>query len=179
MLKSENTKDLGMTTQRKTKKPLTRSGQPIDMKLVRESAEKRALGLLGIGRFLVEFSQLEFTIRAALAGRLQLADGLFDIVTSPYDFSALCNVWCKLNILQYPERKKEFEKLFSGLQKLNRQRVVVAHGMWTDEMDGLAARHVSRQTLEAEFHSFKNAELDGFADEAQRLMKAVIGFNGS
>jgi hypothetical protein len=149
---------------------------PIDMDLVRASAEERAIGFLGIGRFLFEFSQLEFTIRVELANLLELNDDAFDIVTSPYDFTALCNVTCKMRCLKSPKRKDEFEKLFNACRELNNTRVIVAHGMWVDDMDGLSARHVSRQTLEAKFHSFKNDELERFAAEAQRLLKAVLGF---
>jgi hypothetical protein len=127
---------------------------------------------------LFEFSQLEFTIRFLLAARLQLKEESFNIVTSPYDFAALCNVTCKLSCLKYPEKKKEFEKLFNACLSLNRTRVIVAHGLWTDDMDGLSSLHVSRQTLEPTTHSFKNEELESYADEAQRLMQAVIGFQG-
>jgi hypothetical protein len=149
---------------------------PIDMDLVRASSEERAIGFLGIGRFLFEFSQLEFTIRVALANLLALNDNSFEIVTSPYNFAALCNVTCKMSCLKSPQRKDEFEKIYNACQTLNNTRVIVAHGMWVDDMDGLFARHVSRKSLEAKFHSFKNGELERFAEEAQRLLKAVMGF---
>ncbi len=61
-------------------------------------AERRDMLSLftAIGRFMFEFSQLESIIRHALGGALGLretgADAQFDIVTSSYDFGALCRV---------------------------------------------------------------------------------------
>jgi hypothetical protein len=45
-----------------------------------------------IGEFIFWFSQLEFTIKARLAGALKLEDALFDFVIGPYDFAMLCKV---------------------------------------------------------------------------------------
>jgi hypothetical protein len=47
---------------------------------------------LAIGRFVVAFSQLEFSLRFPLGSALQLTDEQFDAVTATYDFSALCRV---------------------------------------------------------------------------------------
>jgi hypothetical protein len=84
---------------------LTRSGQPIDMDAVRESAEKRGIQLLRIGRFIFEFSQLEFSIRAVLVSRLGLKEEHFNIVTGAYDFTKLCNVAREASIVKYPEER--------------------------------------------------------------------------
>jgi hypothetical protein len=40
-----------------------------------------------IGHFIYWFSQLEFTIKARLAGALDLPEDLFDIIIGPYDFA--------------------------------------------------------------------------------------------
>ena len=127
-----------------------------------------------LGRFLFEFSQLEFTIRFVLANRLGLSEAHFDIVTSPYDFNTLCNVTCKVSCIKYPEEKKELAKLFNACRELNNTRVIVAHGMWTDDADGLSARHVARGSLEPKFHSFKKDEWLRLSEEAQKLMKGVL-----
>lgn len=98
---------------------LTMSGQHIDMDVVRESAEKRGIQLLGIGCFIFEFSQLEFSIRTVLVSRLGLKEEYFNIVTGPYDFAKLCNVTREASIVRYPERKEELDKLFNACLKLN------------------------------------------------------------
>jgi hypothetical protein len=163
----------------KRKLPRTRSGKRINMKLVRESAEKRAIQFLGIGRFIFEFSQLEFSIRAVLVSRLGLSEEYFNIVTGPYDFAKLCTVTREASIVKYPAKKVEIEKLFSACLKLNESRVLVAHGMWLDDLDGLSLRIVSRGTFKTHTHSFKNDELERLSDKAQELMQRVIGFQGA
>jgi hypothetical protein len=157
---------------------LTRSGQPIDMDAVRESAKTRGNQLLGIGRFIFEFSQLEFSIRAVLVSRLGLKEEYFNIVSGPYDFAKLCNVTREASIVKYPERKEELDKLFNACLKLNETRVLVVHGMWLDDMDGLSLRIVSRGNFKTQIHSFKKDELTRYADKAQELMQRAIGFQG-
>lgn len=157
---------------------LTRSGQPIDVDAVRESAEKRGIQLLGIGRFIFEFSQLEFSIRTVLVTRLGLKEEYFNIVTAPYDFAKLCNVTREASIVKYPERKEELDKLFNACLKLNEIRVLIVHGMWLDDLDGLSLRIVSRGSFKTQIHSFKKDELTRHADKAQELMQRVIEFQG-
>lgn len=61
-----------------------------DLAAARELAAEEAAAFYVIGRFVVEFSQLDFTIKVLLASRLGLAEDLFDIVIAPYDFAVLC-----------------------------------------------------------------------------------------
>lgn len=67
-----------------------------DMELVRKMSENRALTFHALGEFIFEFSQLEFTIRFALAAYLGLHDDYFDAVTGPNDFRMLCAVTSKV-----------------------------------------------------------------------------------
>lgn len=130
-----------------------------------------------IGYFIFWFSQLEFTIKARLAGALQLEDGLFDIVIGPYDYAMLCKVTeevlCKDAA---PEAAKRIRDYFSRCQRLNQQaRLIVAHASWT--LDG--ARHVSRNSLKAGFHFQKPQELRNQGDTARRLMSELITLDAS
>jgi hypothetical protein len=85
----------------------------------------------------------------------------------------------KVSSIKYPDKTEEIEKLFKACLAINEKRVIVAHGLWTDDMDGLSARSVSRNSFKPIQHSFKNNELDKLSDETQRLMQAVMGFQGS
>jgi hypothetical protein len=156
----------------------TKGGKAIDTKVAKESARKRAVQLFGIGRFMFEFSQLEFSIRAVLVSRLRLSEEYFNIVTGPYDFAKQCNVTREVSIVKYPERKTQLQKLFRACLKLNESRVLVAHGMWLDDLDGLSLRIVSRGTFQTHVHSFKRDELERLAEKAQELMQRVMGFHG-
>jgi hypothetical protein len=114
-----------------------------------------------IGEFIFWFSQLEFTIKARLAGALELDDQLFDIVIGPYDFAMLCTVTEKTLGKGNPAQVKEIEKYFNQCRKLNQEtRVTVAHGSWTTG----GARQISRNTLEAKLHFADLANAAGPAD---------------
>lgn len=147
---------------------------PRDLAAARELAAQFAEGHRAIGRFLAEFSQLDFTIRFVLAKRLEIAEEYFDIVTSPYDFAMLCNVTREVIAKQIPEKAKDVEKIFNECHKLNEDRVRVAHGMWSLGEEGLVARHVQRRSLEPKYFFENRDALGKLADEAQRLMQSVL-----
>jgi hypothetical protein len=154
----------------------------IDMELVRKSAEARADTFQAIGRFIYQFSQLEFTIRFALAADLRLSEEQFDAVTGPYDFRMLCAVTSKVHQLRYPAQKDEIEKLFNECLELNNNRVQIAHGVWVEGMgEDWTVRHWSRQTLDAKHYPYSIDQLHEPArravDKAQELLKRVIGFH--
>jgi hypothetical protein len=149
----------------------------IDMELVQKSAEVRAETFHAIGKFIFEFSQLEFSIRFALAAYLGLSDEHFDAITGPYDFRMLCAVTSKVRQLKHPAQKDEIERLFNECLELNNKRVQIAHGVWTEGLgDDWTVRHWSRQTLDAKHYPYAADQLHGLADRAQALMQRVIGF---
>jgi hypothetical protein len=149
---------------------------PIDMELVRKNAENRALTFHAIGQFIMEFSQLEFTIRFALGAYLELPDDYFDVVTGPYDFRMLCAVTSKVGCLKFPERAEQIEKLFKECQALNDKRVHIAHGLWNDGIEEFSVRVFNRQKLDAAHYPYSSQELHELADRAQALMQRVMGF---
>jgi hypothetical protein len=115
-----------------------------------------------IGEFIFWFSQLEFTLKARLAGALELRGNLFDIIIGPYDFRMLCAVTESVLTLNTPQAKNEIHKYFARCLELNdKTRVVVAHGSWTTG----GARHMSRGSLKASIH---------FSDDAQSVPNADI-----
>jgi hypothetical protein len=152
----------------------------IDMDLVRRSAEVRAETFHAIGRFIFQFSQLEFSIRFALGAYLGLPDDYFDAVTGPYDFRMLCAVTSKARQLKYPAQKDEIEKLFNECLELNNSRVQIAHGVWTEGLgDDWTVRHWSRQTLDAKHYPYSVAQLLTLGGKAQELLQRVIGFKAA
>ena len=130
-----------------------------------------------IGEFIFWFSQLEFTIKARLAGALDLEDGLFNIIIGPYDFAMLCTVTeLVLSKGAGSHVTKRIKNYFNRCKKLNQEaRIIVAHGTWT--LDG--ARHVSRSTLQANIHFKQPEELRRRADEARKLMGDLFSLGHS
>ena len=45
-----------------------------------------------IGKFIIQFSQLEYIIRHLLGAMMDLGDTQFDIITASFDFARLCKV---------------------------------------------------------------------------------------
>jgi hypothetical protein len=154
----------------------TRSGKRINMKLVRESALVRAKVFEAIGHFIFQFSQLEFTIRFALAAYLKLPDEYFDAITGPYDFRMLVAVASKIGQLRHPERKDQIKKTYDDCFTLMEVRNHVAHGMWQDGITEWSVRHWNRNKLEATQIPYTSDELNTHAARAQRLLKQVMGF---
>ena len=141
----------------------------------REWAAKMRAGYVDLGEFVVEFSQLEFTIRAALGSALKLPSDLVNIVLSLHDFTSLCKVWQLVMTHQQSEREKEIEEIFSACMKVNSERVRVAHGLWSFGPKTLEAIHVSRNSLKVETYFAEPGQLRALSKECQRLLQAILG----
>jgi hypothetical protein len=130
-----------------------------------------------IGEFIFWFSQLEFTIKARLAGALALQDGLFDIIIGPYDFAILCTVTERvLTEGAAADVARRVSDYFNRCRALNQQaRIIVAHGSWT--LAG--ARHVSRNKLQAAFHFEKPEDLREQASAAKKLMRELFSLGAT
>jgi hypothetical protein len=127
-----------------------------------------------IGAFLMEFSQLETMLQARLAQAIELPEEFSNIIMSAFDFARLCAVTEAILITEQAEREGEIRKIFNECKRLNEDRVRVAHGLITHDLDGsFAIRAVSRSSFKEAWH-FGNGELQGLIDEAQGLMKRVL-----
>jgi hypothetical protein len=145
----------------------------------REWAAQMRAGYADLGEFVVEFSQLEFTIRAALGTALKLPFDLTNIVLSLYDFASLCRVWRLVMTHQQPERAEDIEPTFKACMKVNDERVRVAHGLWSFGDETIEAIHVSRNSLKAETYFAEPGQLRDLSKECQRLFQAILGFPGA
>lgn len=152
-------------------------GKP-NMRLVRKAARAHREGCAAIGHFLYEYSQLEFTIKAVLHDRLKLDEEFFDIVIGPYDFRMLCAVTSRVSCIRYPEKAEAIKKLYNEIQGFNTERVNIAHGTWTDGLEGFSLRVFNRQKLDASYKDYTAADLLALGQKAQSLMQRVMGFHG-
>jgi hypothetical protein len=131
-----------------------------------------------IGEFLLEFSQLEHTIRAVLSSALTLPTKYSSLITGNFEYANLCGVTAAILIDQTPDKKKEIEKLYSECRTLGTHRNALAHSLLTHNMDEqrFVGVNQSRQSLTPR-DLFANDELQRFTAQAQSLMQRVIGFN--
>ena len=157
----------------------TKEAKPEDQKeALRAHHEMARKGYQDIGEFMVEFSQLQFTIRAVLAGLLQLKSELFNAITAPYDFARLCVVTREVALLQLPaDRRDEVVATFKACLALNTSRVRVAHGLLTYGDGTIESLYVSNELKVGTYFS-KPGELKELCAESQRLMNAMLKIGG-
>src|SRR3954449_8553030 len=77
-----------------------------------------------IGRFIFEFSQLEYTLRHHVSEMARIDEQYFDIVTSAFDFAKLCTALLALSGKRNggaPDR--EVEKLIKACHEVNTIRL--------------------------------------------------------
>lgn len=122
-----------------------------------------------IGRFIVEFSRLEGTIKSGISMLTPLPDGLYHEITAGYDFAMACTV---LDVLgrrrMSAEEHSRLSAMISAARSLNNERIRVAHGSW-GIIGPFQAKHVSRQKLTVSVHFTEARELIELAENAKRL----------
>ena len=146
---------------------------PTNINAVADALEREVEACRIIGRFVLEFSQMEFTLRHRLAVSLNLPEKYFDIIVSQFDFAKLVTVTGAILTEQLPEMAQEVAKLVKRCHNLNTERRKLAHGTWTPDGKGFSARYVSGGSLRPE-HALTTEKLRDLADEAQLVMQAVL-----
>jgi hypothetical protein len=122
-----------------------------------------------IGRFLSEFSNLEFQFKCFIANEINLANEHFDPILS-HDFALLCTI--AQNVLSRgldKDHADQLKSLIGKCRKLNDSRVRVVHGWWLIGRRSGKLHHVSRQRLESSTHYKDAVEVAALADEAETL----------
>lgn len=98
-----------------------------------------------LGAFIVEFSQLEFTLRFLVSRWAEIPERHFDAIIGWWDFSKLCQVLKALveRTEPDPDRAAEIVGLINRAKSINDERVKIVHSTWTWSNAGLEARRVS------------------------------------
>jgi hypothetical protein len=152
-----------------------------------------------IGRFIFEFSQLEYMLKYYVALTIGLRDQHFAAITSQFDFARLCaaaeNVWLQpytgpsiQDVLGKPparlrdlkrkkilagadERERMLKKLLNECKLLNEDRVRVVHGLWSiaGAVGVRELNYVSKHTFNNSTHFRDADELAKKADQASHL----------
>jgi hypothetical protein len=154
-----------------------------------------------IGRFIFEFSQLEYTLKHHIAEAVGLNEAHVSSIMT-HDFAMLCNIadaillqeskvpdgyWDGLKDTNMPrgnrvkkdyqveitERADKLKKLIKECKQLNDDRVRVVHGLWYVGGDRVALYHVSRQKLKHSTYFQQADDLASKADTACRLRNEI------
>jgi hypothetical protein len=129
---------------------------------------------MAIGRFMFEFSQLEFYIRYALKCALGLDDEKFTVIA--YDFAPLCKATDEFfrRFVEHAQHdQKEIKSLFNDCLSINDRRVQIAHGTWFVDETGLGAQHVRRGSFTPKVVYEKIGELDQITEKTKDLQSRV------
>jgi hypothetical protein len=129
-----------------------------------------------IGRFLFEFSQLDYEIRRQVgeAAGVDLIH-VHDIMTQ--DFGPLCTAAIKVFDFEYSGtreklRRERMRGLLKRAQSLNNIRNVVAHGLWVPFEEGGKVIHMPR-SLKLYVSNQQARTLEKQADEAKELRRQI------
>lgn len=154
-----------------------------------------------IGRFIFEFSQLEYTLKNYVAEATGLRDQHFNSIMS-HDFSRLCAVaetvllqtgadpafslegdwgdppaYNQRLMAEYDadklQRSKTLKDLIKQCRSLNDDRIRVVHGLWMIAGGTGALDYVSRQTFENCSYFREPDELAKKADQAANLRNEI------
>jgi len=126
-----------------------------------------------IGRFIVTFSQVEFTLKVFLGGLLRLKDEKLDAVMSGVDFTSLCRIVKTIYggvHRRAPNRVKRVHAVIDEIIKVNNEhRVPIVHSTWAGTARGFVARHTSRQTHRVKYVYATSDELAKVTDHLGTL----------
>lgn len=123
-----------------------------------------------IGRFMFEFSQVEYTIRHLLGEAVGLNEKYFTAVVESYDVGLLTTVAKEVfKKSRSGQRLATIEKLLDRFRELNDHRKRVAHGLWVPFIEGGTVGYVSRNRLTPSRFTQQAKELEKHADTLCQL----------
>jgi hypothetical protein len=123
-----------------------------------------------IGRFIFEFSQLEYTLKHHVAEQIDLKEEYFTAVMT-HDFAVLCTI--TETVLLRPgmadDRAIRLKKLINKCLSLNEDRVRIVHGLWfVGGKEGRLFR-ASKGKIETKVYYERADEVAQLADLANSL----------
>jgi hypothetical protein len=121
-----------------------------------------------IGRFIFEFSQLEYTLKHHVAEQVGLKDEYFTPVMT-YDFAALCTIAETVLRPGMTEAAERLKKLIHECLSLNGHRVRIVHGLWFVGGEEGRLIHAPRGKIETKIYYERHNEVAKLAQLANRL----------
>ena len=119
-----------------------------------------------IGRFIGNFSYLEYQLRFFLIDKIKL-DSKFHNALITHDFSLLCTAVQEVHRqTTEPEVYDRLKKLISRVREFNDLRVKVVHGTWFPYQEGGTLLHVSRHSLQDHY----TEEMAEYLEQQAELM---------
>ena len=122
-----------------------------------------------IGRFIVQFSHLEFILKLWTSETVGIPDEFQNQIIS-HDFAMLCTIAQKVLPHGLAEgADKPLKPLINKFRKLNEERVRIVHGWWLVQGSRPFLSHVSRSQLEPSAYYENPSEIEALADQVDQL----------
>jgi hypothetical protein len=125
-----------------------------------------------IGRFIFEYSQLEFLLRRILRHKLGIKMDHDDVVTAAFDFAKLCTAIVELSAIEEggkPDRK--LKDLIGDCHDVNGIRIAVVHGRWISTLAGDQVLH--KRTIKLDEEGKLDRESDGIGRLRERITEVA------
>lgn len=124
-----------------------------------------------IGRFVFEYSQLEFELRRHFRRKVGYRIEFDDIMSAGFDFAKLCNALVAVSEIEEGGRSDaQLKKLINKCMEINAVRVDVVHGLWRSTRGGDMVVNVSRTSMKRKESFFENeGDLDKISDGIVKL----------
>ena len=123
-----------------------------------------------VGRFMFEFSQVEYAIRHYLAEEIGLNEEYFVAVVESYEVGILCSVasevFAKSRAKENASRLQHHLNQFRGLDE---ERKRVAHGLWVPSPEGESVNYVFHSGPKPTLSTNQVEALEQLADETRAL----------
>lgn len=128
-----------------------------------------------IGRFVFEYSQLEFDLRKIFRKKIGIDFEHDDIMTVGFDFAKLCAALVAASAIEEDgEADPVLKKLLGQCHKINEVRVAVVHGRWSSTFGGDRAIHVARGSMKQQRMFENEGDLDEYSDAIVKLRANIM-----
>ena len=123
-----------------------------------------------IGRFVFEYSQLEFDLRRHFRRKIGFGLQFGDVMSAGFDFDRLCNALKEVSAIEEGgQADPVLMKHLKACKAINDIRVAVVHGRWVSTLGGDSVLQVSRGTMKRHRLLEKEGELDRHSDAIIKL----------
>jgi hypothetical protein len=127
-------------------------------------AEATEKTYLAIGRFMFEFSQMEYAVRALLGEEIGLKEQYFSAVMESYDVAQLIRIAKDVFEKSRGDDATMICNLLNRFFDMISERNRVAHGLWVPFMDGGTMHYTSRDKLTPKVFKERAEHLEKLSD---------------
>jgi len=130
---------------------------------------------LAIGKFIQEFSLMEFALRLLFLTELKPDWRFGEVLLYSYDLAHLCTVTKRIvSISRNEENSREIHRLIDQVHQMNAERIKVVHGLWVADFFGGALSYFPRSKLQSVELRDQRKHLEQLSKKVSKLAEAIL-----